>query len=120
MEKQSSADQRDDHTTGAEREQKFTAFAVHQNDGANRSNKINNGKKEVTQMGLLVTKTRLNQYGRVVADDGIDAGGLIAGEDDAGQHKWNHVFAAEQGFLDARAGGFGFFGGNGLLHFLKF
>ncbi len=54
----------------------------------------NNGAK----VRHAVAHSGLDQNGRIVTDDRIDAGGLIAGKDDAGQQKRNDIFAAKQRF----------------------
>jgi len=55
-------------------------------------------------VSLEVGQTALQQYVRVEADDGVDAGGLIAGENDAGQHKGNEVFTPQQRLFDLGSG----------------
>ena len=70
--------------------------------------KIDERENKVAKVRVLVAQAGLNENRRVVADDGIDAGGLIAGENDAGEQKRNDIFAAQQRFLDLVAGGLGF------------
>ena len=69
-------------------------------------------------MGLEVGEAALDEDVGVESDDGVDAGGGVAGEDDAGEQKGNDVFAAEERVADFLAGG----GGAGLggdFHFMQ-
>ena len=84
--------QRNNNARTAKREQKFSPFAVHERDGTDGHQKIDHSEDDITQMRLLVAQPRLNEDGGVVTDDGIDAGGLIARENDAGQHERDDVF----------------------------
>ena len=47
-------------------------------------------------MRLNIVETGLNKDGRVVADDGIDSGGLISRQYDTGQKKGDHIPALQQ------------------------
>ena len=50
-------------------------------------------------MSLDVGKTTLQKNIGVIADDGVDAGGLVTRENDAGQHERDYVFPAQERFL---------------------
>ncbi len=89
----------------AEREEEFSSFAIHQQHADDRHQKIDQREKRVGKVRMQIGKTGLDENSGVVTDDGIDAGELVAGEDDAGHHKRDDIFAAQQGFLDLCAGG---------------
>ena len=44
-------------------------------------------KSALAKMRVQIGKAGLNQNRRIVTDDGIDAGELVARQDDAGQHE---------------------------------
>ena len=69
-------------------------------------------------MGAEIGETGLQEDGGVVAVDGVDAGGGVAGEDDAGEKEGNDVLAAEEGVAGGRNGdGGGAVGGDTFLIF---
>ena len=53
-------------------------------------------KSDVAPVRLQIGEAALQQNAGVVADDGVDAGGRVAGKNDAGQQKGDDVFAAQQ------------------------
>src|ERR1039458_5520265 len=72
-------------------------------------------------MSLNVGKAALQKNIGVIADDGVDAGGLIARENDTSQHKRNHVFPVQERFFNLRSGwGLCSFGGGRLFHLCQF
>ncbi|MEI9866270.1 MAG: hypothetical protein WDN00_17285 [Limisphaerales bacterium] len=66
----------------------------------------------------FIREAGLDEDGRIVNDDGVDTGRLVAGENDARQHKRDDIFALQQGFPCPGAGGL--FGGGNFLHFTEF
>ena len=72
-------------------------------------------------MSLNIGEPALQEDIGVIANDGVDAGGLIAREDHARQDKWDHIFPAQKRFFNFGSGrGLRFLGGGGLLHFREF
>ena len=70
-------------------------------------------------MGLAVTHPRLDQNGYVITNNRIDARGLIASENNAGQHERQQIFALKEGFLLVMsAGGAGCLRRRHVFHFL--
>ena len=55
--------------------------------------KLTDGQNDVAPVRPHIRQPALQQDGGVVANNRIDAGGLVAGENDAGQDKRNDVFA---------------------------
>ena len=77
-------------------EQELAALAVDQHHADHGHEKFTHGEKHVAPVRLQVGEPALQQNASVVADDGVDAGGCVAGENDAGEQKGNHVFALQQ------------------------
>ena len=84
--------------------------------------KLTSRQNDIAPMRLHIGQAALKKNRGVVANNRIDAGGLIAGQDDAGQHKRNDVFAVKQRFpRRLSAGGrFGPLRRGGRFHFLQF
>ena len=58
--------------------------------------KLTDREDDVAPVRVEIVEPALQQDAGVVADDGIDARGRVAEEDDAGQQEGNHIFAAQQ------------------------
>ena len=72
-------------------------------------------------MGVEIRESALQQDVRVVSDDRVDSGGLIAGENDARQDERDNVFTAQKRFAGlASRRCFGVLGSHCFLHFAKF
>ena len=68
-------------------------------------------------MGGNIGETTLQEDVGVVSDDRIDSGGLIASQDDAGEHERDHVFSPKERLPGLRCcRSTSFFGGDDLLH----
>ena len=100
VKKNSGAKERDDDSGAAQREQKFSSLAVHEHEAADGHEEIDQHGKSAGKMSVQIGKAGLDQNRRIVTDDGIDAGELVAREDDTGQKKRDDVFAMQQRFAD--------------------
>ena len=73
------------------REPELAPLLVHQHHGDHRHEEVHGHEQDVSQMGMVITEAGLDEDRRVVPDDRVDARGLVAAEDDAGQHEGQHV-----------------------------
>ncbi len=85
-------------------EQEFTSLAIDQQDAAHGHQEIHDGEEYVAPVSLNIGEAALQEDVSVVADDRIHAGGLVAGEDHAGEDEGNYIFPAEKRFLHSRSG----------------
>ena len=77
----------------------FRPFAVDQQHPAEGHCKIHDGEYDVAQVSGNIRQPALQQNICVVGDDGIDARGLIAGENDAREYEWDDILAAQEGLV---------------------
>ena len=122
LEHEPRAYQRGDDSRTAQREEELAALAVDEHDSDHRHQEIHRGEDDIAPVRLHVGKAGLNQDRRIIADDRIHAGQLVAGQDDAGQDEGDDVLAVQQR-LAAPAGrppGLGLFGRGGFFHFPHF
>ena len=106
---------------GADGEEEFAPFAVNEKDAADGHHEIEKGEDDVAPVGLHVGKAALQEDVGVVANDGIDAGGSVAEENDAGQQERDDVLAVQERFLDLSSGDtLILFGDESFVHFVEF
>ncbi len=77
-------------------EQELAALAVDQHDAADGHQKVDQREDDVAPVRLDVGQPALQKNVGVIADDGVDAGGCVAEQDDACQHERNNVLAAKK------------------------
>ena len=78
----------------------FLPFRSTSNDAADGEQEIHQSEDHIAPMRLHVGKPALQKNVGVVADDGIDACGLVAGQDHASENERDHVLTAQQRFFD--------------------
>src|SRR5579863_1629560 len=101
---QAGADHGDDNSAGADRQQKLTTFAIYQHDAAKGDQEVDDLKNQVSPVGCEIRQTALQKNVGVVADDGVNAGRLSGGQDDAGEYEGDNVLAAQQRFAGMGSG----------------
>ncbi len=79
-------------------------LAVHQRHAHHGHEKVDRGENDIAPVRLHVGESALQQNAGVEADDRVDAGGRVAGENHAGQQERDHIFAAQQRIAHLFAG----------------
>src|SRR5579862_6624609 len=116
-----SADHGDDDSSGADRQQKLTTFAIHQHDSAKGYKEVDNLKNQVSPMSCEIRQTALQKDVGVVADNGVYARRLIRGQNDASEYEGDDVLTAQQRFARLSPGrGIAFLSCQDCLHLSEF
>src|SRR5208282_3837643 len=121
VKEEAGGDQGKNDSRGPKGQEKFSTLSVHQHYAANGGKEIDQRENYVAPVRLNIGKTALQQNVCVVSEDGVDAGGLVAGQDHARQNERNHVLPSQKRFLDPFAGrALGFFRRGDLFHLPQF
>src|ERR1700722_7026878 len=95
LEQCSDGDHGENDAAGAENKEELAALAVDEHHADGGEAEVEGREEDVSPMCLEVREPALEKDVGVESDDRIDAGGGVAGEDDAGEQEGDDVFAAK-------------------------